>query len=44
MSYLIIGYFMGAGSIGSYGVIGTVWAGTKAADGTMALLAFDYVF
>ena len=35
---------MGAGSIGSYGVIGTVWPGTKAADGKRALLAFDSVF
>ena len=44
MSYLIIGYLMGAGSIGSYGVIGTVWGETNAADGKRALSAFDRVF
>ena len=44
IGYLIVGYLMGAGSIGSYGVIGTIWAKTNAADGKRALSAFDSVF
>ena len=44
IGYLIVGYLMGAGSIGSYRVIGAVWAKTNLADGKRALLAFDSVF